>query len=139
MLALDKRYARESLDWFITACAQAGVRALITRSIWTSNVTIQLTGLGWCVPQLGIEKVTLWNQGSHGSYLFTEACDITFVIQYKAIREIAQKCYDWVTNIDIHYRTDVTRMWLRCALRLGVCKDIRLVIGRIVWKNAVVR
>jgi hypothetical protein len=66
----------------------------------------------------------MWHEYQFASILF----DDKFAQSYANISGRVYKCMQIVKSLPHKYKRDVCRMWVLCARRLGVCKDIRRMI-----------
>jgi hypothetical protein len=142
------RYAYEKLMWFKEYCEKWNAIATYHHQYRGNRQTVRVQiahNVGMDENQWVIRDVQLgggmlvyafinsmWYEYEFASILF----DDKFAQSYRNISGKVYKCMQIVKSLPHKYIRDVCRMWLRCARRLGVCKDIRMVINKRVFYDA---
>jgi hypothetical protein len=61
------------------------------------------------------------------------AYQMGFARVYEPIKDECQKVMSRMESMQVDFTRECVMMWLRCAARLGVVQDIRMVIGRMLY------
>lgn len=134
------RYAYEKLMWFKEYCEKWNVVVTYHHQYCKNGQTVRVQlahNVGMYENQWVIRDViiggemtvyafinNMWHEYQFASILFDEK----FAQSYANISGRVYKCMQIVKSLPHKYKRDVCRMWALCARRLGVCKDIRRMI-----------
>lgn len=127
------RYAEEVMHWFVEYCAKFGVMAAYTQS--DRDVAIRLSGAGWFInklcPNMLVSVCTSCGIWIDLPYVHALR-DGKFEEMYEQIRAKCDCAMKTIPKLPSIYRHDIVHTWSLCAKRLNVCKDIRVMIAKLI-------